>query len=139
MSARGMRDASAVIVTSTAPGVSRTSMVLGGASLFGGRGSVLGTVIGIDSVAATHPDGLLISPVDSAALTPPLTQVRDAGTKVVLVDTAVTDPSVGVSRISSDNEAGRLAEPRRPSTAGPGDGSRRGPPPVAYRHDRQVP
>jgi hypothetical protein len=114
-------------------------MVLGGASLFGGRGSVLGTVIGIDSVAATHPDGLLISPVDSAALTPPLTQVRDAGTKVVLVDTAVTDPSVGVSRISSDNEAGRLAEPRRPSTAGPGDGSRRGPPPVAYRHDRQVP
>ncbi|WP_327292243.1 ABC transporter substrate-binding protein [Streptomyces sp. NBC_01198] len=60
----------------------------------------------IDSVAATHPGGLLISPVDTAALTPSLRQVQSAGTKVVLVDTEVTDSSIGVSRISSDNEAG---------------------------------
>jgi ribose transport system substrate-binding protein len=60
----------------------------------------------IDSVAATRPDGLLISPVDIAALTPSLTQIQNAGTKVVLVDTTVTDESIGVSRISSDNEAG---------------------------------
>ncbi|MDF9811209.1 ABC transporter substrate-binding protein [Streptomyces sp. SPB162] len=60
----------------------------------------------IDSVAATHPDGLLISPVDSTALTPSLQQIQGAGTKVVLVDTSVTEASVGVSRISSDNEAG---------------------------------
>ncbi|MBF9071554.1 ABC transporter substrate-binding protein [Streptacidiphilus fuscans] len=60
----------------------------------------------LDSVAATHPDGLLISPVDSTALTPSLQQIQGSGTKVVLVDTSVTDPTVGVSRISSDNEAG---------------------------------
>lgn len=63
----------------------------------------------IDSVAATHPDGLLISPVDSTALTPSLQQIQGAGTKVVLVDTSVTESSVGVSRISSDNEAGGKA------------------------------
>jgi ribose transport system substrate-binding protein len=60
----------------------------------------------IDSVAATKPDGLLIAPVDTDALTPDLKQMQSAGTKVVLVDTAVTDTSIGVSRISSDNEAG---------------------------------
>jgi ribose transport system substrate-binding protein len=60
----------------------------------------------IDSVAATHPGGLLISPVDTAALTPSLQQIQNAGTKVVLVDTEVSDASIGVSRISSDNEAG---------------------------------
>ncbi|MCZ4124396.1 ABC transporter substrate-binding protein [Streptomyces sp. H39-S7] len=63
----------------------------------------------IDSVAATRPDGLLISPVDSTALTPSLQQIQSAGTKVVLVDTSVTEASVGVSRISSDNEAGGKA------------------------------
>ncbi len=60
----------------------------------------------IDSVGASRPAGLLISPVDTRALTPSLAQVQNAGTKVVLVDTAVSDASVGVSRISSDNEAG---------------------------------
>ena len=60
----------------------------------------------IDSVAATKPAALLISPVDTEALTPDLKQMQGAGTKVVLVDTTVSDSSVGVSRISSDNEAG---------------------------------
>lgn len=60
----------------------------------------------IDSVGATKPAGLLISPVDTDALTPDLKQMQDAGTKVVLVDTTVTDNSIGISRISSDNEAG---------------------------------
>jgi ABC-type sugar transport system substrate-binding protein len=60
----------------------------------------------IDSVAATKPAALLISPVDTDALTPDLKAMQDSGTKVVLVDTTVTDPSIGVSRISSDNAAG---------------------------------
>ncbi|OLB65946.1 MAG: sugar ABC transporter substrate-binding protein [Actinobacteria bacterium 13_2_20CM_2_72_6] len=60
----------------------------------------------IDSVAATKPAGLLISPVDTDALSPDLKQMQSAGTKVVLVDTTVSDNSIGVSRISSDNEAG---------------------------------
>jgi len=60
----------------------------------------------IDSVAATKPAALLISPVDSDALSPDLKQMQSAGTKVVLVDTTVSDNAIGVSRISSDNEAG---------------------------------
>ena len=60
----------------------------------------------IDSVAATKPAALLISPVDSDALTPDLKQMQTGGTKVVLVDTTVSDNAIGVSRISSDNEAG---------------------------------
>jgi ABC-type sugar transport system substrate-binding protein len=60
----------------------------------------------IDSVAATKPAALLIAPVDTDALNPDLKQMQSGGTKVVLVDTTVSDPSIGVSRISSNNEAG---------------------------------
>ncbi|MFC7261710.1 ABC transporter substrate-binding protein [Streptomyces lutosisoli] len=60
----------------------------------------------LDSVAATRPDGLMISPVDTAALTPSLKQIQSSGTKVALVDTTVTDSSIGITRISSDNEKG---------------------------------
>ncbi|WP_328462143.1 ABC transporter substrate-binding protein [Streptomyces sp. NBC_00448] len=63
----------------------------------------------IDSVAAKHPAGLLIAPVDTAALTPSLSQMQNGGTKIVLVDTTVSDASIGVSRISSDNVAGGRA------------------------------
>ncbi|MFJ9711098.1 ABC transporter substrate-binding protein [Streptomyces sp. NPDC101234] len=60
----------------------------------------------LDSVAAARPDGLLISPVDTTALTPSLKQIQSSGTKVALVDTTVTDTSIGITRISSDNEKG---------------------------------
>jgi ABC-type sugar transport system substrate-binding protein len=60
----------------------------------------------VDAVAAAHPDGLMIAPVDTTALTPSLKQIQASGTKVALVDTSVTDQSVGFTRISSDNEAG---------------------------------
>ncbi|SEK49927.1 ABC transporter substrate-binding protein [Streptacidiphilus jiangxiensis] len=60
----------------------------------------------IDSVAAARPDGLMVSPVDTEALTPSLKQIQSSGTKIALVDTSVTDPSVGITRISSDNEKG---------------------------------
>lgn len=60
----------------------------------------------LDSVAAARPDGLMISPVDTNALTPSLKQIQSSGTKVALVDTTVSDTSVGITRISSDNEKG---------------------------------
>ena len=60
----------------------------------------------IDSVGAAKPSGLMISPVDTAALTPSLKQIQSSGTKVALVDTSVTDPSIGITRISSDNVKG---------------------------------
>lgn len=64
----------------------------------------------LDSVAAARPDGLLISPVDTSALTPSLKQIQSAGTKVALVDTTVSDASIGITRVSSDNvKGGRVA------------------------------
>lgn len=60
----------------------------------------------IDSVAAVKPSGLMISPVDTTALTPSLKQIQSSGTKVALVDTSVTDSSIGITRISSDNVKG---------------------------------
>jgi ribose transport system substrate-binding protein len=60
----------------------------------------------LDAVAASKPDALLVAPNDVKASAPPLKRLQDAGTKVVLVDTIVTDPSIGVSRIATDNNLG---------------------------------
>ncbi len=60
----------------------------------------------VNSVAANRPNGVLIAPVDATAMITPLRQLQQAGSKVVLVDTTVADPSIGVSRISSDNALG---------------------------------
>lgn len=60
----------------------------------------------LDAVAAQQPDALLVAPNDVTASAPPLKRIQDAGTKVVLVDTIVTDPSIGVSRIATDNNLG---------------------------------
>lgn len=64
----------------------------------------------VNSVTAKRPDAVLIAPVDSQAMIAPLRQMKNAGVKIVQVDTNVTDMSVGASWISSDNAAGgRLA------------------------------
>jgi ribose transport system substrate-binding protein len=60
----------------------------------------------LDAVAASKPDALLVAPNDVKASAPPLKRIQDAGTKVVLVDTIVTDTSIGVSRIATDNNLG---------------------------------
>ena len=60
----------------------------------------------LDAVAASKPDALLVAPNDVKASTPPLKNLQDKGTKIVLVDTIVTDPSIGVSRIATDNNLG---------------------------------
>ncbi len=60
----------------------------------------------LDAVAAAKPDALLVAPNDVTASAPPLKRIQTAGTKVVLVDTIVTDTSVGVSRIATDNNLG---------------------------------
>ena len=60
----------------------------------------------LDAVAAQKPDALLVAPNDVKASAPPLKRIQDAGTKVVLVDTIVTDPTIGVSRIATDNNLG---------------------------------
>jgi len=60
----------------------------------------------VNAVAAKKPDAVLIAPTDTKALYAPIKQMADAGTKVVLVDTTLEDPSFAVSQIASDNEAG---------------------------------
>ena len=60
----------------------------------------------LDAVAASKPDALLVAPNDVKASVPPLKRIQDAGTKIVLVDTAVDDATIGVSRIATNNELG---------------------------------
>ncbi len=60
----------------------------------------------LDAVGAARPDALLVAPDDVKASATPLKRIQDNGTKVVLVDTQVDDPSIGVSRIATDNKLG---------------------------------
>lgn len=63
----------------------------------------------IDSVVGSQPDILLVAPTDVTAMQAPLEAAAEAGTKVVLVDTTVEDPSFAVSRVASDNIGGGAA------------------------------
>ncbi|MEU5693666.1 ABC transporter substrate-binding protein [Actinosynnema sp. NPDC020468] len=64
----------------------------------------------VSGVLADKPAGVLIAPTDDKALAGPMRQLKDAGIKVVEVDTRLEDTSVAASTISSDNEqGGRLA------------------------------
>jgi len=60
----------------------------------------------LDAVAASAPDALLVAPNDRTASAGPLANIQNGGTKVVLVDTIVDDPTIGVSRIATDNVLG---------------------------------
>jgi ABC-type sugar transport system substrate-binding protein len=60
----------------------------------------------IDAAQVSKPGALLIAPTDSSALDPDLLKVTKAGSKLIFVDTASSDPALGLSRISSDNAAG---------------------------------
>jgi ribose transport system substrate-binding protein len=70
----------------------------------------------IDSVTAKKPDALLIAPNDDKASVNPLKAAQDKGIKTILVDTIVGDESIGLSRISSDNEAGGVAAAKELAT-----------------------
>ncbi|MEJ3655884.1 ABC transporter substrate-binding protein [Actinomycetes bacterium KLBMP 9759] len=64
----------------------------------------------VTGVLATKPAGVLIAPTDDVALANPMTQLKDAGIKVVEVDTRLQDTGVALSTVSSNNEqGGRLA------------------------------
>ncbi len=60
----------------------------------------------LDAVAAARPAALLVAPNDVKASATPLKHIQQSGSKVVLVDTVVDDPSIGVSRIATDNKLG---------------------------------
>lgn len=63
----------------------------------------------LQSVIASKPDAILIAPTDVSAMQQPIAQAKQQGIKIVLVDTTLTDPSVAVSAISSDNAGGGKA------------------------------
>jgi ribose transport system substrate-binding protein len=60
----------------------------------------------LNAVGARGPDAMIVSPTDTQALIAPMQGLVDQGIKLVTVDTTVTDASVTVSRILSDNVAG---------------------------------
>jgi ribose transport system substrate-binding protein len=60
----------------------------------------------VNAVAAKKPDAVLIAPTDTKAMYAPIKQMAANGTKIVLVDTTLDDPSMAASQIASDNEKG---------------------------------
>lgn len=60
----------------------------------------------VTSVAASRPGAVMIAPVDKDAMAGPIRQLSGNGSKVIFVDTELADPSMGLSRISSDNKLG---------------------------------
>lgn len=60
----------------------------------------------LNGVIAKHPDGILISPMIGQAMVAPLKQAKEAGVKIVYVDTATDDRALALSYVSSDNVAG---------------------------------
>ena len=91
----------------------------------------------IDAVVASEPDAILVAPNDVEASAGPLQRAQDAGIQVILVDTAVNDESIGVSRIASDNFQGGVtaadALAELIGETGHGDGHQRQP---GHLHDR---
>ncbi|GAA3540611.1 ABC transporter substrate-binding protein [Nonomuraea rosea] len=63
----------------------------------------------VNSVVASKPSAMLIAPTDVKAMIAPLTQAKQQDIKIILVDTVVEDPSIGLSRISTDNLKGGAA------------------------------
>lgn len=60
----------------------------------------------IDNVEVSKPNALLVAPTDVSKLDPDLQKVQSGGTKIIFVDTSSSNMSLGLSRISSNNNAG---------------------------------
>ena len=60
----------------------------------------------VNAITAQKPAAVLIAPTDTQALIAPMQQMKTAGIKVVQVDTTVSDSSIAVASISSNNEQG---------------------------------
>ena len=65
----------------------------------------------VNAVVAKKPDAILVAPTDTTAMIPPLTQAKDAGIKLIFVDTTTENGAeLAESEIASDNlEGGREA------------------------------
>jgi ribose transport system substrate-binding protein len=63
----------------------------------------------VNAVTAKHPDAVLIAPNDAKAMIAPLVQMKQAGIKIVLVDTTLERHDIAVSEIASNNLQGGQA------------------------------
>ncbi|GAB2535217.1 ABC transporter substrate-binding protein [Nocardia heshunensis] len=64
----------------------------------------------VTGVIASKPGAILIAPTHAQAMASPIKQAKDAGIKVIEVDTALEDTTIALSSISSDNvKGGELA------------------------------
>lgn len=64
----------------------------------------------LDTVLATNPDALIIVPTDSTALQRTLGEAYKRGTKIIVLDSTIKDPSIAASVITTDNySAGKTA------------------------------
>src|SRR5260370_11273297 len=64
----------------------------------------------VDAVTARAPTITIISPADSNGVTRPLKQMSDRGTKIITVDTTITDHSFVASQVVTSNvEGGKMA------------------------------
>jgi ribose transport system substrate-binding protein len=63
----------------------------------------------VNAVAAKKPDAVLVAPTDTKAMFAPINQLKQNGSKIVLVDTVLDDTSIAESQIASDNLAGGKA------------------------------
>src|SRR3954466_15690576 len=63
----------------------------------------------VNAVAAKKPDAVLIAPTDTKAMFAPINQLKQGGSKIVLVDTTLDDASIAESQIASDNLGGGKA------------------------------
>jgi ribose transport system substrate-binding protein len=60
----------------------------------------------LNAIVAKKPDVIMMAPTDTKALIAPMKQAKAAGIKVIEVDTHVTDPSISISKIASNNILG---------------------------------
>jgi ribose transport system substrate-binding protein len=60
----------------------------------------------VNAITAQHPAAVLIAPTDTQALIAPMQAMKSAGIKVVQVDTSVTNTSIAVSSVTSNNLLG---------------------------------
>ncbi len=78
----------------------------------------------INAVTAKRPDAVLVAPNDVSASIQPLQQMKQAGVKVIEVDTHVNDSSISLSQIATDNlGAGKQAAKALAQQVGSASGS----------------
>jgi ribose transport system substrate-binding protein len=77
----------------------------------------------LNAIVAKKPDAIMMAPTDTKALITPMKAAKAAGIKVIEVDTHVTDPSISISKIASDNVLGgrKAAEALAGLTASKGE------------------